>query len=214
MVDNQVGRILEALDASGQSNETIVIFTSDHGDMMGDHNQVGKHVPYEESVRIPLLIRDPRLGFDQRRVSGRFSQIDLVPTLLELLEQQPPDDLHGRSRAAAVRGDGTLERVDTFIEWNDSERNMPGSGLNADPVSQAIESAPRRTVIGHEGWKLNLYEADDHELYDLNADPHEQVNVIEDPAWRERASELRQRIVRWQELTLDPIELPPLGRVQ
>jgi arylsulfatase A-like enzyme len=208
LVDNQVGRILEALDRTGQADHTIVVLTSDHGEMLGDHGQLGKHVQYEESVRIPLLFYDPRLARTGRPLPGRFSHVDLVPTLLDLLGAPIPDGLHGISRAAAIRGDAALDG-DVFIEWQDSHLNLP-LRLTVAPEVLAVAAAPRRTIVTQDGWKLNLYEADDHELFDLATDPHELRNVIGDPANAARTRDLRARIARWQHRVADTVELPPL----
>ena len=83
--------ILQALEESGKADDTIVVFTSDHGEMMGDHGILGKTVMYEESVKVPLLLRAPMLGVKQKVIGGNFSHIDLVPTLLELMGETPPD---------------------------------------------------------------------------------------------------------------------------
>ena len=208
LVDNQLGHIFAALDRAGQTDNTLIVYTSDHGEMLGDHALHGKHVQYEESVRIPLLICDPRLGPHGRALRGRFSHIDLLPTLLDLLEQPVPEGLHGVSRAAAIRGDDALDG-DVFVEWEDSYLNLP-LRHTADPAMLAIAAAPRRTVITQDGWKLNLYAADDHELFDLRADPHELRNVIRDPANAEVVRDLHARIARWQHRVADPVPLPAL----
>ena len=209
LVDNQLGRILGALERSGQSDNTIVIYTSDHGEMAGDHGLVGKHVQYEPSVRVPFLVRDPRIGSTHRMVEGRFSQIDLVPTMLDLLKVEIPDGLHGVSRAAALRGDTELTG-DVFIQWEDTDLNFPGANTATDLFFTVRAAAPRRTVVTQDGWKLNLYEADDHELYHLPSDPHELNNVIEDPAHAERIRDLRERIVQCGRRVNDPFEVPAL----
>ena len=86
LVDRSVAKILQALDESGKADDTIVIFTSDHGELMGDHGILGKTLMYEESIKVPLLLRAPMLGAEPQRIGGQFSHIDLVPTLLDLLE--------------------------------------------------------------------------------------------------------------------------------
>ena len=85
LVDRSVAKILQALDESGKADDTIVIFTSDHGELMGDHGILGKTLMYEESIKVPLLLRAPMLDAQPRRIGGQFSHIDLVPTLLDLL---------------------------------------------------------------------------------------------------------------------------------
>ncbi|NJN83887.1 MAG: sulfatase-like hydrolase/transferase [Caldilineaceae bacterium] len=118
LVDRSVGKILAALEESGQAENTIVVFTSDHGEMAGDHGILGKCVLYEESVRVPLLIRDPRRGSEQKLIPGNVSHIDLLPTLLDLMGQPIPAHLQGESRVAVLNGEHSLADNDVFIEWN------------------------------------------------------------------------------------------------
>lgn len=203
LVDNAVGEILRALEESGASEETVVVFTSDHGDMMGDHGILAKAVQYEEAVRVPLLVRAPWLAGQGQRVRGRFSQIDLVPTLLDLLGLPAPGGLHGRSRSGALEGDGSLEGEDVFIEWN-GRHSRPGPPFTtAGEETRRILSLPWRTVIGADGWKLNLNAEDRCELYHLESDPHERRNRYDEPGQRHRVRDLAGRIEAWQRRTAD-----------
>lgn len=212
LLDAAVGRILGALEETGQAERTIVVFTSDHGDMMGDHGIVAKCVMYEEAVRVPLLMRVPWLGRQERRVGGAVSQVDLVPTLLDLMGQPAPDGLDGRSRADVLRGSDTLAANDVFIEWNGDE-NFEAAGVPVDVPDadgNRLRGAPWRNIISHDGWKLNLCPADRCELYDLNADPYELDNRIDDPAQRGRIRDLAARIRAWQDRAGDAAPLPAL----
>lgn len=183
-VDRAVGEILTALDESGKADETVVVYTSDHGDMMGDHRLLTKGVLYEESVKVPFLIRVP--GLEGRRISGRFGQIDLVPTLLDLLGEPIPDHLQGKSCVDVLRGDANLDNNDVFIEWNQEGNSW-------------------RTIMSAEGWKLNVSPHDRCELYDLNSDPYEQKNVCDDADQQSRVQDLIARIRDWQERTGDSV---------
>ena len=207
LVDQAVGEILTALDEAGAAAQTVVVFTSDHGDMMGDHHLRGKHVPYEEAVRIPLMIRVPWLDQKPPRISGQVSQVDLVPTLLELVDQPVPGHLQGESRAAVLRGEDTLADNDVVIEWNDTAQVNPPISPRATADFRRRESAPRRTMISHDGWKLNLYATDRGELYDLSSDPHELHNVFDQPAHAGRIRDLTEGLRRWQERTADHVDL-------
>jgi arylsulfatase A-like enzyme len=183
LVDRAVGTIMEALDASGQAGRTIVVYTSDHGDMMGDHACLTKGITYEEAVRIPLLIRVPWLKQTQTMVQGRVSQVDLAPTLLDLMGQEPQAQVQGTTRADVLRGDATLQDNDVMVEWNGDET--------------------WRTIVSRENWKLNLCATDQSEFYDLNLDPYELENRFEDPAYRAQIDELTARIQAWQHATGD-----------
>ncbi len=210
LVDKAVGVILAALEQAGLADDTIVVFTSDHGDMMGDHAIFTKTVMYEEAMKVPLLVRVPRLGKKQQRIGGRMSQADLVPTLLDLMDQPIPSHLQGQSRASVLRGNQTLEENDVFVEWNG--RDARGELTTEDDPNDEREclDGAWRSVISHEGWKLNLSPVDQCELYDLNADPPEMNNLFDDSKWKDRVRELGRRITRWQERTGDTCELPRL----
>lgn len=209
LVDRAVGVILSALAECGLANDTIVVFTSDHGDMMGDHGILYKTVFYEPSVRVALLMRVPWFGREQRIIPGRISQVDLVPTLLELMGEPVPDELQGTSRVPVLEGESTLAGNDVFIQWTGV--GHPTSGFSMDLSEREMETilqAPWRTIVSAEGWKLNLSPVDQCELYDLNADPYEQHNLFDDPAQRGRIRDLADRIRRWQERTGDDVVLP------
>lgn len=206
LVDRSVAKILQALEESGKADETIVVFTSDHGEQMGDHGILGKTLMYEESVRVPMLIRAPMLGREQQRIDGNFSHIDLVPTLLELLGQGVPENLQGESRVPVLRGEENLGDNDVFIEWSGADGHPRASIGEAEPNRSMVH--PLRTVIAAERWKLNLYGEGQGELYDLNADPHELENLYHRSEHQARIRELAGRIGAWQERTGDEVALP------
>ncbi len=213
LVDRAVGEILGALDESGQADNTIVVFTSDHGEMMGDHGLVAKCVQYEEAIKVPLLIRAPWLGRGQNVVDGRISQVDLVPTLLDLLGEPVPEGLEGRSRAGLLRGEETLEGNDVFVEWighnGRHAGNRPGFPPDlSDVKTNRLLGLHWRTIVSAQGWKLNLSPEDRCELYDLNTDPFELENRIDEPGQQTRIRDLAHRIRRWQERTEDEVPLP------
>lgn len=208
LVDRSVARILAALDDSGKADDTVVIFTSDHGELMGDHGILGKTLMYEESIKVPLLLRAPMLGVGHRRIGGRFSHIDLVPTLLDLLGIEAPDHLQGQSRMPVLRGRSDLAANDVFVEWSGTDGHPPASIGEAEPNRSFVH--PLRTLVAADGWKLNLYGEGQGELYDLNADPHELENLYYRPEQRARIGELSERIRAWQAQTGDEVALPGL----
>ena len=203
LIDRSVGKILTALEESGQADNTIIVFTSDHGEMVGDHGILGKTVLYEESVRVPLLIHVPWLSDQQRVIGGNISHIDLVPTLLDLMGESIPDHLQGESRVPVLNGDATLSENDIFIQWNRSDGHPRPGEAEVNPAM----STPWRSVISADRWKLNLSVHDQCELYDLNADPYETVNYFDDPKCRDRIQDLTERIRQWQVRTDDRVPL-------
>ncbi|TIT05872.1 MAG: phosphonate monoester hydrolase, partial [Mesorhizobium sp.] len=97
-VDAQLGRLWQALKAAGAWDETVIVLTSDHAEMMGDHFMLGKGGFFDGSYHIPLIIRDPRLGHAAGGSVDCFSEaVDILPTLLDLLGEDPPPHLDGRS---------------------------------------------------------------------------------------------------------------------
>ncbi|HAA73703.1 TPA: hypothetical protein DCE37_01105 [Candidatus Latescibacteria bacterium] len=203
LIDQSIDVILSALAETGRDKDTIVVFTSDHGEMVGDHGILGKTVLYEESVRVPMIISVPGKT-DRTHIFGNFSHIDLVPTLLDLMGEPIPNHLEGVTRTDVLNGDGSLANNDVFIEWNGADGH-PRAGeaeLNPEMARQW------RSVITADRWKLNLSSLDTCELYDLNTDPYEQTNRIDEPDLQDRVSDMTGRIRAWQESVGDtaPIE--------
>jgi arylsulfatase A-like enzyme len=213
LVDRAIGDILRALDESGQRDNTVVVFTSDHGDMMGDHGLLRKAVMYEEALKVPLIVRVPWMAEQSRRVAGRISQINLIPTLLDLLGQEIPRHLEGVSLTPALEGKATLSQAgqdDVIVEWNGTSWKT-GRLFRENPMQEEVwqqVSGPWRTVIGQDGWKLNLSPTDRCELHDLNNDPHEQLNLYEDLAQRDRILCMTERLRQWQVRTGDTAPIP------
>ena len=87
LMDSAVGKVIDALEETGLADNTAIVFTSDHGDSLGDRGMLGKRAFYEEVAKVPLLMRVPWLNSEQKRISGSFGHVDLIPTLLDLLVQ-------------------------------------------------------------------------------------------------------------------------------
>ncbi len=170
-VDAALGRILWALEASGQAENTIVVFTSDHGEMMGAHTLVGKSVMYEEAMRVPLMVRAPFRGQKPEVRRGSYSHADLVPSLLDLLGKKA-DGLPGHSWFAPHSAQG-----DVFSQWNTE------SG-----------EANARTIITQEGLKLVQHDKDNCLLFDRRNDPLEANNLYYKAQHQKTVSELRKRL--------------------
>jgi choline-sulfatase len=185
LVDTHVGRILATLAELGLEDDTLVFFSTDHGEMMGAHGMWGKGVMYEASVRVPLLLRLPGQRRSSR-VRGPVSQIDVVPTLLDYLGVNGPA-LPGQSLRPAIETGRTTR--DVFMEWN--------------PAQPTGESA--RTIRTADGWKLTLSSQGRPELRNLTDDPWETgPNRLADPL----AGTLADRLRDWQQRTADKLELP------
>ena len=212
LVDKYVGKVLRALRQNGLEDRTIVVFTSDHGDMMGDFRMLQKYVMYESAVRVPLLMKIPGLSNRQIRIKEPVSLVDLVPTLLDLMNQPVPARMDGKSLYPAVLGKQTLEHNDVFIEWNGDEgedqwfKNHRNGELK-ERIDR-VYGAGVRTVVTPEGWKLSLHQFGEHELYNLNEDPRELNNLFFSGKHRDQIKRLSQKIYQWQKETNDTLELP------
>lgn len=207
LVDKMVGEINKQIKKSGLEDNTIVVFTSEHGDMMGDHGMLEKRTMFEEATKVPLLVKVPWLSRTQRIIPGNISHIDLVPTLLDLIGQPIPAHLQGKSRKEVLEGTSDLSQNDVFIEWNGYHPDVPDRFLG-DPRINRMMALPWRTVVTPDRWKLSLCVGDQPELYDLNEDPYELTNLYTDPDQVDRIRDMAARIRKWQMDTSDTAPLP------
>jgi arylsulfatase A-like enzyme len=206
LVDNQLGRIFEALEASGQADNTVIVFTSEHGEMAGDHGMLEKRSLYEEASNVPFLLYVPWLNAgQQKRIPGSVGQVDLAPTLLDLTGSDIPDQLEGKSLLPVLSGEADLSDNDVFIQWN----GMGDRNLGSPEINRMV-SMPWRGVVTGDRWKLNLSPGDNCELYDLNTDPAELENFFEQPEHHDRILDMASRIRIWQDETGDDMPLPTL----
>jgi arylsulfatase A-like enzyme len=171
-VDHWVGRILDTLSELGIRDETLVVFTSDHGEDLGDHCSYGKGFPARDNVsRVPLIAAGPSVD-GGRVVDDLVELVDLVPTLIDAAGGPVPSDLQGQSLAPALAGDGCPERDAALTESGD------GKVLRTDRY---------RYVVGAEG---------EERLYDVAEDPMEYEDVSGDPAYDEALGTCRRRLLQ------------------
>lgn len=236
LVDTHVGRVLDELDEQGLTDESITVFTSDHGEMMGSHGLIQKMNQFEEAIRVPLLLRLPDEYDQPENVERPVNQVDLVPTMLDALDQPQPDHLQGGSWLPYLSGDGDLPEENVIIQWNGNtclgildmstmweagdRTNLTEFRPRPDEIGAEIwdeidderelmdvVSDPFRTIVTPDGWKLNYRRSGDHELYNLDEDPYEKRNLAEDPDQQERIRELHAEILDWQRRNRDPVYL-------
>ena len=210
-VDLSVGAILNTLDELGLTDNTIVVYTSDHGDMMGAHHMVEKTVMYEEAVRVPWLMRVPHLGRRQRMIKSAVSHIDMMPTVLDLMGAKCGESLQGQSLAPLMQ-DGKVADDHVFIEWNPAHGGFGKFKRGTEMASKKeIERLGRehiRTVVSPDGWKLCLSDLDKCQLFNLNKDPGEAINLFDSGRHRDVIERLAREIHRWQQETKDDVRLP------
>ena len=208
-IDRSIGGILKKLDDLGLNDDTVVVHTSDHGDMMGSHRLFEKEVMFEEAVRVPYFVRLPgqrRSG----RISSAVSHIDFAPTMLDLLGGLPHPQCAGRSLAPCLRGEAH-QPSPIFLEW--APKPSGGERVKKDTTLASKEEVAKvcrestRTVITPDGWKLSLRDADRAELYHLPKDPGELHNLAA-TAPAGTVSRLSTLIHNWQKEQRDPLKLP------
>jgi arylsulfatase A-like enzyme len=180
-LDSEYGRLVEALKETGQYDNTIIVFTSDHGDMLGAHGLAAKGIGtgYEEVYNIPLIIRVPGMpasGEDDRTLTNL---VDLGPTLLDLCGAAPLPDAQGRSLRPVL--DGSAETR----AWRDAYAEFFGQRF-----------VYTQRLVWHGDWKYVFNPGGIDELYDLAADPHERTNLAADPAHRGRLEDMCKRMWR------------------
>lgn len=182
-VDEQIGRILEALEKRGLLEETLILYTSDHGDMTGDHHLWRKSYAYEPSARVPMMIRWPKGMIGAKRGQVRMEPTELrdIPgTILAAGGAKLPVPIDGRSLVECVGQDGKGWR-----EWIDLEHDV------------CYDKANHWSALTN-GREKYIYHARDGEemLFDLTADPHEMKNLAGDAAHSAKLREWRGRMLR------------------
>jgi len=206
LVDTYVGKILDSLKAHGLEDDTAIVFTSDHGDMMGDFGLIAKGVMYQPSVRVPLLIRVPGITDQNPIIKKPVSHIDLVATLLDILDQPHEGRTQGKSLYPVIKGEQELQNNDVFIEYLNgavsSDGQFKGVTLTDDLRKKGMATYPtptqERTLITEDLWRLTLIESGEPELYDLNTDPHERNNLYHNPNYADQVSTLTKKMQTWQ----------------
>lgn len=177
LIDKNIGRILDTLKQTGLDQDTLVVFTSDHGDFAGRYGQLGKNLPaYDELLRIPFIWYDPRREHDGgRRINQLCSNVDFMPSLLERL---------GIANPPTVQGESFLPHLDGYPM----------------PRREAIfaETAMVKTIRTRD-WKLNYFahHPQQGQLFKMGVKPDEITNYWDDPAYAHIQKDLMQQLMEW-----------------
>jgi arylsulfatase A-like enzyme len=180
-VDDSVGRILDYLKKNGLEKDTLVVFTSDNGYMIGDHGLIDKRAAYEASVRVPLVVYGPGFVPAGRTNPARIRNLDYAPTFLALANVAAPKQFEGQNVLPVITGQVRPEnwKAQDFIYEYYWEWSFPST-----PTTFAITRDNLKYIQYH-----GVYDLD--ELYDLSKDPTEKVNLTDDPAYQDRKATLR-----------------------
>ncbi|UYN93863.1 MAG: alkaline phosphatase family protein [Enhydrobacter sp.] len=214
-VDDQLGRVFDYLKQTGQWDDTLIVFTCDHGEQLGDHHLLGKIGYFDESYRIPLIIRDPRQEANGTRgaVVGEFTEtIDTMPTILDWLGLPVPRQCDGHSLLPFCEGDVPSDwRTEVHYEFDfrDLYYSKPESALGT-PMDKCTLA-----VVQDENYKYVHFAALPPLFFDLKADPGQFVNRAGDPAYAARMGEYAAKMLNWRlgyaERTLTGYRATPKG---
>jgi N-acetylglucosamine-6-sulfatase len=186
-VDDSVGRLIQFLEQTRQLDSTIIVFMGDNGLLEGEHGMVDKRTAHEPSLRIPMLVRYPRLA-QGKVIDQQVLTLDVGPSLLELCGAKQLPKIHGQSWVNLVRRGGAKWRTAWFYEYN-YEKQFPYT--------------PNVRAVRTDTWKYVHYphgdgSVDRHmaELYNLRLDPDERLNLINDARQKKRVTELKKELAR------------------
>ena len=196
LVDDQIGRILDALEATGRADDTMVVFTADHGDMAGGHGMVWKSTSsfYDDVMRVPLIVRYPGVA-PPGRSTVAAGLTDIMPTLLDFAGAEIPDGVQGRSLASGLRGDASETSAP---EYSFCERISPHPDRRRVVEANASASFAVRSA----DWKYICHADGEEFLYDLAADPGETHNQAE--AGVPEHADMRAALDQWMAETAYP----------
>lgn len=200
--DTNVGRIVDALTAAGMLEDTHIMIFADHGDLHGSHGQFLKMNPYEESVRIPMIVSGERsfYGRGSGRAGSLFSAVDIAPTTLGLCGLTAPKTMLGHDYSSRRLRPG---RVAAASEPDSVYLQSVVPTMHADSVNQAF-----RGLVTADGWKYVCFEKQPWMLFNLNEDPYELVNMALNERYKAERKRLEQRLKQWVADTGDTFEVP------
>ena len=197
-VDDSVGRILDFLDRTGLSKNTLVVFFSDHGELLGDYRMTHKlPVFYDCLAKIPVIIRHPKGHWEAQTFSGLCEEVDLAPTILETLGIEIPKTMVGESWVSDLdkgidRGKATI-LCEAGGGGPTTKEPIDGLQIKAPMIPTSLGPG---AMVRKGDWKLSVYFDDLGELYNLSEDPHELNNRFDDPACSDIQSELMLELLK------------------
>jgi arylsulfatase A-like enzyme len=211
-VDDNVGRVLDYLDESGLSDNTIVIYTSDQGFYLGDHGWFDKRFMYEESYRMPLAVKWPGVTLPNSVNHNLVSNLDFAETMLAMAEVEVPDDMQGlslvpllQSRPAASPDDVPPMTIGYSEDRVDCTRPDFRDALYYHYYEFEANRRTAHMVRRHCGVRtdrhklIHFYNLGEYELYDLTSDPDEMRSVYSDPQYADVRERLQKRLHELQQ---------------
>ena len=198
LLDRHIGRVVDELDRLGLAEDTLVIYTTDHGDLCGGHGMMDKHyMMYDDVVRVPLIMRWPgRVPAGETRDAFVSHEIDLASTIARVAGLTPPEGFRGVDLLPVARGEADTGREDVYSQYFGCQFGLYYSRIVRDRRWKYV-------------WNLTAGDM----LYDLESDPAELVNRVTDPAAAGELARLRRRMIEWCESIGDRL-LNEFTRVQ
>ena len=198
-VDENLGRLFTFLKNTGAWHETLIIFTSDHGEQLGDHWLSGKLGFYDQSYYIPLIVRDPRAGSDLTRgctIELFTENVDLMPTMLDWLGIDIPSQCDGRSLLPLLHGRSSEKLWRTEVHWEFDFRDV----VNQQPEKTLGISSHRcnLAVVRDNNFKYVYFASLPPLLFDLESDPNELVDLADSPEYRDVVLEYSHKLLSWR----------------
>lgn len=196
-LDDHLGRLFEEMRNMGVLDRTLIVFTSDHGEYLGDHYMVEKELFYEQAVHVPLMMKLPGVIPQNREIRELVESIDTLPTVMQAAGIAIPTSVQGRSLFPLMEGTAENWRQEVYAEWDfQYYRCRRRLGLAPHQCKAAM--------VRDDRWKYAHYSDQPCELYDLETDPGEFDNVAELPEYREKVEEMRLRLLNWRMRSEDP----------
>jgi arylsulfatase A-like enzyme len=213
-IDDQLGRVFAYLEETGQWEDTLVIFTSDHGEQLGDHYLLGKIGYFDESFRIPLVVKPAGTANRPGRIEAAFTEsVDVMPTILEWLGGEIPRPCDGCSLLTILEGGeapaGGRDLLHYEYDFRDVFYSRPEASLDLSMDESSL------CVVQDARYKYVHFAALPPLFFDLAADPHQFRNLAEDPAHAGLVRDYAQRALSWRlahaEKTLTAFRATPDG---
>jgi arylsulfatase A-like enzyme len=195
-IDREFGRLLKALNDTGQADNTIVIFTSDHGEMAGSHGRMYKQLPFEESARVPFYVRYPGVTPRHGSSDTLFASIDIYPTVCGLAGVPVPPQLKGKDFSATLRGRTTPESEVVFLMNVGAPEGNDGGGF-LPPNFRGLRTRTHTYAVASDGRWI---------LFDNQNDPYQMHNLIDDPRQKRLMEHFDGLIVEWLKDANDSFE--------
>ena len=197
-IDDELGRLMVKLDELGLTDDTIIVYSSDHGSLLGSHGVGGKRQPFEESIKVPFIIRWPGVVRAGGKPENLFGSIDIMPSLSSLAGLSVPASCVGQDFSPLMRGGQGPRPASQFI-MHIAKENASGGVKHPAPLFRGVRT---------ERYTYAVYPDKPWCLFDNREDPHQMKNLIDDPGHAKVRKESRTMLAEWLKQADDPFAIP------